>query len=181
MQAEVAAGLSTLANHSVSGGGTLRNRSVSRRRRYTSHRSQSAHGASNDGDDVMKVIDSSRGTPRPVHRLLVVSTACFLFLCSVLVLSTSLGSVVMMFDFFQSPSVPHVIHCWLDEEHPAKMPSVHLKGSTVHTGRAHPSLHEKESLTLIIFIFRLCVGCRNRPALFPGRMSLLWDNIPYLC
>jgi len=134
MQAEVAAGLSTLANHGVSGGGTLRNRSVSRRR-YTSHRSESAHRAGNDGDDVMKVIDSSRGTPRPVHRLLVVSTACFLFLCSVLVLSTSLGSMVAMFDFHQCPSVTHVNHCWLDEEHPAKMPSVHL------------------SLTSIIFIF----------------------------
>jgi len=65
-------GVGTLANHS-GGGGTLQNQFVSRRH-GTRHRSRS-----DDGLDVLKVIETSVWTPGHVHRLLVVSTVYFLF------------------------------------------------------------------------------------------------------
>jgi len=70
----------TLPNHSGGGGrgGTLRNQFDSRQRGRTRH-SRSAHKANNaDSMNIMKVIESSLRTQRPVHRLLVVSTVCFL-------------------------------------------------------------------------------------------------------
>ena len=51
------------------GGGTLRNRFVSGR-----HGAGLNAGSDEDGVDVMKVIDVCIETPRPTHRLLVVST-----------------------------------------------------------------------------------------------------------
>lgn len=70
----------TLPNHSsIGGGGRLRNQFV-RRPHGTRRRAQSAHRPSTDNSvDVVKVIESSMRTPRPVHRLLVVSTVQFLF------------------------------------------------------------------------------------------------------
>ena len=67
-------GVGTPANHGGDGvGGTLQNQFVSRRH-GTRHRSRS-----DDGLDVVKVIESSLRSSERVHRLLVVSTECFPF------------------------------------------------------------------------------------------------------
>lgn len=81
LQAEMlsgSAGVGTLSNHG--GVGTLRNHHVVPVQHGTRRRSRSRHRAGSDsGLSVTKVIKSSLQTPRPVHRLLVVSTPSLLF------------------------------------------------------------------------------------------------------